>query len=249
MPNLANESFKLPSSYGFSGTNVKQLASAGSANQTLVTIVLDKSGSVSSFWNTMAKAVESVVKACSLSPRADSLMLRLVTFNQRLDEVHGFKPLAECNLGDYEASKIGRAGGNTALFDATLNCIQATTTYAKQLNGQDIEANAIVIIITDGEDNESSVTPGTVGDATKEALHSEDLESLVTILVGVNASGGLNRYLDKFKTDAGLSQYVSIDDATDRKIAKLADFVSKSVSAQSQALGTGGPSQAIALTV
>jgi hypothetical protein len=197
----------------------------------------------------MVKAVESVVKACSLSPRADSLMLRLVTFNGRMTEVHGFKPLADCNLGDYEASKIGICIGNTALFDTVLNCVQATTAYAKQLNGQDLEANGIVVIITDGEDNQSSVTPATVKDAVKDALHAEELESMVTILVGVNAGSGLNAYLDRFKNEAGLSQFVSIDDATDRKLAKLAVFVSKSVSAQSQALGTGGPSQAVALTI
>lgn len=249
MPNLSNESFKLPSSYGFSGSNVKQLAAAGSANQTLVTLVLDKSGSVSSYWSSMAKAVQAVVKACSLSPRADSLMLRLVGFNNQLSEVHGFRPLAECHLGEYEESALGHPSGNTALFEATLNSINSTTAYAEQLDAQDISTNGIVIIITDGEDNSSSVTPSTVGQANRDALSSEKLESLVTILVGVNTSAGLNAYLQKFKDEANLSQYVALDEATDRKIAKLADFVSKSVSAQSMAIGSGGPSQSIALVV
>lgn len=249
MPNLASESFKLPSSYGFSGSNVKQLAAAGSANQTLVTLVLDRSGSVSSFWKPMVAAIQSVVNACRLSPRADSLMLRLVTFNQDLTEVHGFKPLGECAAADYDEGKLPRPTGSTALFDSSVNALHATTAYAKQLDDQDIAANAIVIVITDGEDNGSSMTPASVKDANAAALKSEQLESLVTILVGVNASSGLNAYLDRFKTDAGITQYVAIDDATDRKIAKLADFVSKSVSAQSQALGTGGPSQSIALNV
>lgn len=249
MPTLGSESFTLPSSFTFSGTNVKQLAAAGSANQTLVTIVIDKSGSVGSFWDAMAKTVESVVKSCSLSPRADSLMLRLVTFDSKLNEVHGFRPLAECNLAEYEAAKIGRPYGQTALFDATLSSIQATVAYAKSLNDQDIEANGLVVIVTDGDDNQSTFGCKDVAAAIKDALKSETLESLNTILVGVNTSGALDAYLQKFKDDAGINQYVGIGDATERRLAKLADFVSKSVSATSQALGTGGPSQSVAFTV
>lgn len=45
--------------------------------------------------------------------------------------------------------------------------------------------------------------------------------------------------------DAGFTQYVEVDNATDAKLAKLADFVSRSVSSQSQALGSGGPSKAL----
>lgn len=249
MPNLNTENFKLPSAFGFSGSNVKQLASAGASNQTLVTLAVDRSGSVAPYWGAICSAVAMVVKACALSPRADNLMLRVVVFNGKLTEVHGFKPLGECNQADYDVGVLPGATGSTALFDTTLNSLDATIAYAKQLDGQDISVNAIVIVITDGDDQGSSVTANTVGDSVKTALTSEALESLVTILVGVNASAGLQGYLKEFKDKAGLSQFVSIDDATDRKIAKLADFVSKSISAQSQAIGSGGPSQAVSLVI
>src|SRR5438128_2007010 len=45
--------------------------------------------------------------------------------------------------------------------------------------------------------------------------------------------------------DAGFTQYVEIGDADPKTFAKLAQFVSKSISAQSQSLGTGGPSQSL----
>ena len=43
--------------------------------------------------------------------------------------------------------------------------------------------------------------------------------------------------------------HIDVGDATPRKLAKLAAFVSQSISSQSQALGTGGPSQNIAATI
>ena len=47
------------------------------------------------------------------------------------------------------------------------------------------------------------------------------------------------------KTNCGFTQYVAIADANATTIAKLGDFVSRSISSQSQALGTGGPSQSL----
>jgi hypothetical protein len=59
----------------------------------------------------------------------------------------------------------------------------------------------------------------------------------------------LKSYLDAFKRDAALDEYISAGDATAARLAKLAAFVSQSISSQSQALGTGGPSQAISATI
>ncbi len=50
-------------------------------------------------------------------------------------------------------------------------------------------------------------------------------------------------YLKIFKDEAEIDQYVDAGDATPTKLAKLAEFVSQSISSQSQSLGSGGPSQ------
>jgi hypothetical protein len=55
----------------------------------------------------------------------------------------------------------------------------------------------------------------------------------------------MKSYLENFRINAGLDEYISIGDATAGKLAKLAQFVSQSVSSQSQALGTGGASQPV----
>jgi hypothetical protein len=53
----------------------------------------------------------------------------------------------------------------------------------------------------------------------------------------------VSRYLKSFHVDAGFTQYVELDNADTKTHARLAEFVSQSISAQSQALGTGGASQ------
>jgi len=132
----------------------------------------------------------------------------------------------------------------TALFDATENAIASTAAYGKQLIANDFNANGIVFVITDGDNNNSKLTVKYVKEAFQYALKEETLESLVSILIGVNVQEALlSQKLSEFKDQAGFTQYLEIDNAKASTLAKLAEFVSKSISSQSQALGTGGASQ------
>lgn len=72
-----------------------------------------------------------------------------------------------------------------------------------------------------------------------------DDDYMVSVLIGINATD-YNRELKDFQKRAGLTQYVDAGKATQ---GKLADFISQSVSLQSQALGTGKPSQSIPATI
>jgi uncharacterized protein YegL len=227
--------------YGYSATRLDDL---GAAEYTLVTIVCDASGSVAAFQTQLENALKSIVHACQFSPRADNLMLRLLAFDNTLHELHGFKLLEQCHLAGYD--KILRIGGATALYDAAENAISATTDYAKRLGASDFAANAIIFVLTDGMDNASTLTPRLVKDALMLAVAEEALESMLSVLIGVNVSDRtVGGYLQDFKTDAGFTQYVEIGKADAKTLAKLADFVSRSISAQSQSLGTGGPSRGL----
>src|SRR5690606_35763681 len=137
-------------------------------------------------------------------------------------------------------------GGMTALYDAVYNSLQAVNAYGKSLTENDFDVNAIVITITDGVDNRSAMTVESVKNELHNAVKSESLESMVSILVGVNVTDPtVGRHLRDFHVEAGLSQYVELGDAKAATLAKLASFVSRSISAQSQALGTGGPSKSL----
>ena len=230
--------------FGFSAADLKDL---GATEYTLVTIVVDESGSTSSFKQEMEKCIQEVVKSCKFSPRSDYLMIRLIAFNSSMREIHGFKQLVDCDMADYDGCL--NPGGSTLLFQSSLNAINATAKYGEQLSDADYDVNAIVFIITDGMDNESgSINSKSVGDALKQIRTDEKLESVMSILIGVGVGTyqNVSSYLDDFKKDAGLSQYIEMKDANDKTLAKLAAFISKSVSSQSSSLGSGGCSKTLA---
>jgi hypothetical protein len=225
--------------FAFSGVRPDKL---GATEYTLVTLVMDKTGSVSGAEAELLAVKRAVVAACQKSPRAEYLMLRSVEFNDGVDEVHGFVELNAIDAASYAAP---RCSGATALFDASFAAVAATNEYARSLAENDFGANGIVIVVTDGEDNVSAETPASVAAEMLRGVRNEWLESLNVILVGVNAVR-CKVALEDFRQSAGLTQYVDIGDATAQNLARLADFVARSISAQSQSLGTGGPSQALA---
>ena len=235
------ETLNAGSNYRFSATKINKL---GAAEYTLATIVEDASGSVSGFAAALEQAIKTIFKAMSKSPRKDNLMLRLTQFNDNLKELHGFKLLGSIQEKDYD--NVLSIGGMTALYDAVDEGVQATATYGKQLTAQNFLVNAIVVVVTDGADNASGTTPENVKKAIEAARQTEALESITLILVGVtNDDNNLDAYLQDFVTRAGITQYVSINQATPGKIAKLAQFVSQSISSTSAALGTGTASQQV----
>lgn len=232
--------------FTFSGARIENL---GATEYTLVTIAVDETGSVADFDQELREMLIASVEACKRSPRSDNLLIRVVTFGSQyangVNEVHGFKELAEINTSDYPDID---PGGLTPLYDVSYSAIGAMNKYGKQLADEDFGVNAIAFIITDGDDNHSVATMGMVKQEVREAVTGEAVESMVTVLIGINVA----QYADKlqaFKDGVGLTQYIDAGEATKGKLAKLAQFVSQSISSQSQALGTGGPSQNISATI
>ena len=227
--------------YGYSATRLDDL---GASEYTLVTIVNDVSPSVGDFVQEMEAALREILLACRHSPRADNLLVRLVTFSRDMQEVHGFKLLDGCKADDYQ--RVLRIGSATALYDAAENAVSALADYGRQLTDAGFTVNAIVFVITDGEDNASTLGVRQVREALVKAVQGEALASLVSVLVGVNVQDRrIGAYLQDFKTAAGFTQYVELGDATAATLAGLAAFVSRSISAQSVALGAGGASQSL----
>jgi hypothetical protein len=242
MPRILNDGLDqhtLSGHYGFSGTRIADL---GASDYTLVSIVCDASPSVEPFRDDMIQAIKAIIKACQFSPRADNLLVRLTQFHNSIKEVHGFKLLENCHDGDYD--KCLKISGSTAVYDAAENGIEATGAYARDLFRHNFAVNGIVFVITDGEDNASKLTPGHIRKTLAEINKDEVLESLITVLVGVNVKDpAMSRYLTDFHAQAGFTQYVELENADPSTLARLADFLSKSIMSQSVALGTGGQSR------
>lgn len=234
-----------PGTFTFSAVKPENL---GASEYTLVTIVCDVSSSVYPFANELLQTVKKIIEACKKSERSENLMIRFIVFNRRIEEIHGFKELYDIDPGAYSDLN---PNGMTALYDAVFSGIGAVLTYADKLNDQDFDVNGAVYIITDGDDNESALGPGDIKKLTYEAMMGEKIESLITVLVGLKDpsiqgdtwSNEVSAFLEKFQREAGLTQYIDLGGATPQSLAKLADFVSKSVSSQSNALGSGSASQ------
>jgi|WetSurSiteA1Bulk_404760.scaffolds.fasta_scaffold00793_2 hypothetical protein len=243
MPTESNELFSVagPGNFQFSAIRIDHL---GASEYTLVTVVCDITGSVAGFSTDLLKMIKAVAAACKKNPRAENLLLRVTLFNHDvgIQEVHGFKLLAEIDP-DKDYTQL-HPDSSTPLYDATYDAIGATLTYAKQLRTQDFDVNGCVYIITDGDDNASRMKTKHIKEQIDNAKQKETIESLITILVGINVNDpGMKARLDTFHKEADLTQYVDAGSATPQRLAKLANFVSQSISSQSQALGTGMPSQ------
>ena len=239
------EQLKAASGYKFSGTKMGDLT--GALEYTLATLVLDTSSSVDDYRDALEQVIKTVVGSLKMSPRVDNLMFRLTTFNDKVTEQHGFKLLATINPDDYTG--IVKTGGMTALFEAMDEAIQATATYGRQLTAKDYTANGIIFIVTDGQNNRGTIMdPVVVAKSAEVARKTECMESILVVLIGVTTDNvNLDFYLTDVKNGAKCDQYVALgvlnDANAEKKLAKLAQFISQSTSSQSSQLGTGKASQ------
>jgi hypothetical protein len=242
--------FTLGSGFQFSGAAIDNLTAS---EYTLVTIALDESGSICGKESEIRDMLVTAIGACFSSPYANNLLARVVRFgtqyrtNNGIDELHGFKTLAEIDVKAYPQLQ---GGGGTPLCDAVYTGVGAMNIYAKDLADMDFAVNGITFVITDGGDNCSTATMKMVKDELKRSVTGEVMESHVSILIGIDTgAGGVKADLQKFQTEAGMDQFIWAGTATKGNLAKLAAFVSQSISSTSQALGTGGPSQNISATI
>jgi uncharacterized protein YegL len=242
MPKLGNVADEMgvnnitgPGNFQFSAVRVENL---GATEYTLVTVVVDTTGSVYEFKDELSETIKSIVTACQSSPRQDNLLIRVVTFDYDVDELHGFKELSTINVDGYNDLNIG---GMTALYDATGTCIDATTAYAHDLVDQDFDVNSIIFIITDGVDNASKFhTPNSICSSLKQVRRDEEISDMTTILIGLTDNNDqIKTLLENFATEADLTDFIDVGEANASTLARVASFVSKSISSQSQSLAGG----------
>jgi hypothetical protein len=223
------------SRYGFSAARPTDL---GASEYTLVGLAADCSSSVTGFAREIEKCVTEVVRSCRSSPRADNLMIRFTTFGDTITEVHGFRPLQASPPSAYKGAI--RPNGCTALCDAAHNAVEAVVRYGADLHDHDFDVNAIVFVITDGGENASTMVAADVEKALARAAKDGKLSSVVSILVGIAIDNdALGAELDRFRKAVGFDRYIELPDANAATLAKLAAFVSRSISLQSQSLATG----------
>lgn len=217
----------------------------GASEYTLVSIVLDESGSVSSFKDRLEDLLKTVIMAGYQDPRASNQMVQILTFGGNgVKEVQGFTELSRCP-SDFKGTV--QPSGMTPLLDATARAIATTAAYAEQLSKQSFTTNALIFVITDGGENDSTAKMDDVKKALADLramkIKEVDLESIQLLLVGVGMTDPITKNdLENFRSDVGFDSFLPIDSVSAKDLAKLAGWISRSISSQSQSLGTGGPS-------
>ena len=237
-----------PGTFTFSAKKIEKL---GASEYTLVTIVLDISGSVQGFAKQLRECVINTVNACRKNQRAEFLVVRFLTFNHEITEVHGFRELMDIDDAEYDEL---HPDGFTALFDATYDAIGATLEYARLMTAKDYDVNGAIYIVTDGMENHGRhrtiASPRMIKEKVSAAIQKEEIESLITILVGLHDPGDswgdqVQQALSEFQVEADLTKFIDVGDASPENLAKLVDWVSDSISSQSNHVGSNQPSQVL----
>lgn len=230
-------SLNTASNFQFSGVSLDNLTEE---KYSLVTVVVDMSGSMSGYEREVENCCHRIVEACKLSPYRNNLLLRLVTFNYDIQEVHGFREITRLTPNEY--SNKFRATGGTNLYPSTRTSVDASLAYARTLTAQDYQVNGVVYIITDGGD--TSGTPlSTVKDALDVVKRAEVLDSLAVILIGIGPQS-VSAGLSNFHVQAGLTEFANLSDLVQHQsmtgaLAKLGGMVSRSIVSTSRSLAGG----------
>lgn len=255
MPRLAPDDLDQHTTTGAAGTfgfSAVKMDRLGASVYTLVTVVVDESGSVGDFAAAIEKCLGTAFEACLLSPYADNVLLRVVAFNDAAREVHGFVPLKSIDPAAYRGAV--RPGGTTALHATLAEAVAATAAYAATLTAGAFEVNAAVFCLTDGMNNCPPMATAPVRDALRAAVKGEQLGTLTTVLVGINDQaeehhGGRRRkvgdVLAELKDEAGLTSYIGLTDTSPKTLARLAAFIQASVSSVSKAAQSPGGARSV----
>lgn len=239
------ESYSVPGAgnFTFSAINPEDLEELG---YTVATVVLDQSGSLEYKKDLLVELLEIIAKSLKKSSRAETILLRVIAFNEVISELHGFKPVAQIDpVKDYNGID---PEGRTALIDAMFSAVASTYEYARKLEGDGFDANACVYVITDGMDNYSSKKPKDIYEQMAKIKAGEEVESIITALFGVNdpAVGwtqDVTRALSELQAVVDFTEYIDAGDVNEKNVGKIGGVVSSSITSTSQALGTKGPSQ------
>lgn len=244
---LVDAEVNVNTNHGFSYSHIG-VEKLEASNYTIVHIVIDKSGSVYNFKKELEDICKVYVESCQDSPESENLLIRVTAFDNNMgvdiEEIHGYTLFSAIDPNQYDGTINPRGG--TPLYDATLDSLESLKDFSEKLYEEQHLCNAILFVITDGEENASNNSLADVTKLMKKVHRDEQLESFTSILIGVNTDDSyIKEYLENYHKDADFDQYVDIDKADKKGLAKLAKFVSQSVSSTSQALGGGNASQLI----
>lgn len=137
---------------------------------TLLVMILDQSGSMGRVQQDVIEAFNEMTRALADSKAADSILMSAWTFDNQPKLLFGYTPIE--NVKDL-TEKEYKPYGATALYDATLDGFTGIVAYGQDLRNAGIRTRAIVVVISDGEDNVSSHTTSAVKTVADDLIRQE----------------------------------------------------------------------------
>jgi uncharacterized protein YegL len=186
--------------------------------------VIDVSPSIGSYEVDLNAAFNDFVQTMQQSHIHDRLLVSIVEFDERVRIRSGFQPIINVPVTNFRAQ-----GSGTALFDGVAAGVKNAMDYRVSLEQTGINVKTLVFVITDGQDNSSSISPKNIKNTLDDILATEsNAFSFTTIMFGV----GPEAYFKKAKEDMGF-QHLAVVGNTGKEIKKMISFISSSISKSS----------------
>lgn len=221
------------STYTYSARSTQSL----SENEyTLVTIAVESSNSTRDIKEKIEHWISSIA---SIDEKRDRILLRVVTFNSRVEEVHGFKLLSDTSANEYVDCIA--VSGSSVLVDALVNSYFATTDFAKRINpDEDISVNGLVIALSDGSDFGSTFGIQHLRQAYKQVVGTSFLDSFASILNSIAVTDNLvsDTVLPQVQAEGCVTLYVDTPGHDDSSFQQSFEFVKKVILDTSKSLGS-----------
>lgn len=198
------------------------------SNVTLVTILIDKSGSIRHYnaEDAIRDGFNELVKALRDSKQADEILLSVWLFNEDQNVMHSFVPLNDVVTLD---GQNYRPAGMTSLYNTYVKALGANVAYAQDLRDNGTPTRSVVVLMTDGEDTVGASSSGQCNTITRNLLTSE------TLIVGFVGVGDDAHFTDIAKSMGIPDGCVRVEKNTDaHSVRELFNVISQSVIKASQ---------------
>jgi hypothetical protein len=241
------QSFMIPGgNFGYQGMAIDDLTSLKNC---IALTLFDESGSTKSFAREMERAMQKITQFLRKSPEADKIIQAHWQFDDELKEVVGLTPLPQILDDTFDGCWAG--GGRTGLYYGECRMLEIMRDYARQQAIKRYRCNGILCTLTDGGNYTIPGDPGheftetMVQQGFAQTVTCEDLESIVSVLIGINDDDYVQEMLEKHAETCGYTRYLPVKKADEKTLAKIAGFISQSIQSQSQQVGQGAPSTKI----
>jgi uncharacterized protein YegL len=212
---------------GCVGTPVADL---DASDATLVSVVLDMSGSMSPHKKAVIDAYNAMLSALSASKAAASILVSTWAFADTVTLLRGFQPVGwqkPLDRAEYAPD------GCTALYDALLACMTGVVAYGQELYDNGVPSRRIVFVLSDGDDNASRARSLDVRTAARALLAQE---AYTLAYAGFGSSD-----LAALAADVGFPTVVTTG-ASESELRRIFRQVSASVIRVSQGTAAGASS-------